>query len=174
MFLPGDKIHECSFCKRTFKQAAHLKYHLHSHLKQFDKFDTQLKDNRETGLRMCDNGVRLSSSSTETNQNVDHGNSLNEAIVKEENSQGLEQDYKMDEHEDEDIEDDEENEESDEEEDDDEDNEEEEEDLNEIEIENISNGYDARDSTIESSNSLNNNDDCNQQSNTNCSSSDSK
>lgn len=35
----GDKIHECSFCKRTFKQAAHLKYHLHSHLKQFDKFE---------------------------------------------------------------------------------------------------------------------------------------
>ena len=33
-FLFSDKIHECSICKRTFKQAAHLKYHLHSHLKQ--------------------------------------------------------------------------------------------------------------------------------------------
>ena len=29
-----EKLHECGFCKRSFKQAAHLKYHLHSHLKQ--------------------------------------------------------------------------------------------------------------------------------------------
>lgn len=29
-----DKIHECTFCKRTFKQAAHLKYHLHTHLNE--------------------------------------------------------------------------------------------------------------------------------------------
>ena len=32
----GTKQHECTFCKRKFKQAAHLKYHLHSHLKQIN------------------------------------------------------------------------------------------------------------------------------------------
>ncbi len=29
-----NKLHECNICKRRFKQASHLKYHLHSHLKQ--------------------------------------------------------------------------------------------------------------------------------------------
>jgi hypothetical protein len=33
----GTKQHECTFCKRKFKQAAHLKYHLHSHLKQINE-----------------------------------------------------------------------------------------------------------------------------------------
>ena len=41
--ISDDKIHECSFCKRTFKQAAHLKYHLHSHLKQFDQYENELR-----------------------------------------------------------------------------------------------------------------------------------
>jgi hypothetical protein len=38
-----EKLHECRFCKRAFKQAAHLKYHYQSHSKQFDQCENNLK-----------------------------------------------------------------------------------------------------------------------------------
>lgn len=44
----GAKQHECNFCKRKFKQAAHLKYHLHSHLKQINDTTSEYNHQYQT------------------------------------------------------------------------------------------------------------------------------
>jgi len=145
--LKDEKIHECGFCKRTFKQAAHLKYHLHSHLKQFDKFESDLKElvtkNVSNGLGSSSNDLKNNNNKSENNDNGEKNHDEEYQLesgddIKIENSENLmistsssneeiyhddhESDF-ADEEEEEDDEEDEEEEDEDEEEDDDDDEE---------------------------------------------------
>ena len=112
-------MHECSFCKRTFKQAAHLKYHLHSHLKQFDKYDNELK---QLELKRLENEANESRVSDSVNDEIDK--KIDQELEEHEDDEEIEEDEMAEE-----FEDDEELNEEFEDSDDD---------LNEIEIENIS------------------------------------
>jgi hypothetical protein len=93
----GSKQHECTFCKRKFKQAAHLKYHLHSHLKQInetanlhhgfsnDASSLNIKTDNDSNLISNDNNNNIS----KTTEDDDDMSCYNDDSDDEENDEDI-------------------------------------------------------------------------------------